>query len=141
MGDRCARGPYPQNIRHAAAPPRGIFVCIMVRVRITDQPTALSCSMFEALIVARQTKTKPVFDVAKLRHAAGAKVFERGDDYHADGTVDILTFSTSRVTAQVTGTQPYFVDLACNKGELSGYCSCPAYVDHGFCKHMVATMC
>lgn len=89
--------------------------------------------------MARQTKTKPVFDVAKLRNAAGAKVFERGEDYHADGSVDILTFSTSRVTAQVTGTQPYFVDLACNKGELSGSCSCPAYVDHGFCKHMVAT--
>src|SRR5258708_574768 len=101
--------------------------------------TALSRSMSEALIVARQTKTKPVFDVAKLRNAAGAKVFERGEDYHADGSVDILTFSTSRVTAQVTGTQPYFVDLACNKGELSGSCSCPAYVDHGFCKHMVAT--
>jgi uncharacterized Zn finger protein len=89
--------------------------------------------------MAKQTKTKPVFDVTKLRKAAGNKIFERGEDYHADGSVDILTFSNSRVTAQVTGTQPYFVDLACNKGELSGFCSCPAYVDHGFCKHMVAT--
>jgi uncharacterized Zn finger protein len=89
--------------------------------------------------MARQTKTKPVFEVAKLRTAAGAKVFERGEDYYADGSVDILTFSTSRVTAQVTGTQPYFVDLAYSKGKLSGSCSCPAYVDHGFCKHMVAT--
>jgi uncharacterized Zn finger protein len=95
--------------------------------------------MPEAPIMARQAKTTPVFDVAKLRNAAGAKVFERGEDYHADGSVDILTFSNSRVTAQVTGSQPYFVDLACNKGELSGFCSCPAYVDHGFCKHMVAT--
>jgi uncharacterized Zn finger protein len=94
--------------------------------------------MPEAAIMVRQTKTKPVFDVAKLRRAAGNKVFERGEDYHADGSVDILTFSNSRVTAQVTGTQPYFVDLACNKGELSGSCTCPAYVDHGFCKHMVA---
>ena len=89
--------------------------------------------------MAKQTKTKPVFDVVKLREAAGNKTFERGEDYHADGSVDILTFSNSHVTAQVTGTQPYFVDLACNKGELSGSCSCPAYVDHGFCKHMVAT--
>jgi uncharacterized Zn finger protein len=89
--------------------------------------------------MAKQTKTEPVFDVAKLRNAAGSKVFERGEDYHADGSVDILTFSGSRVTAQVTGTQPYFVDLACDKGELSGSCSCPAYVDHGFCKHLVAT--
>jgi hypothetical protein len=95
--------------------------------------------MSEAAIMAKQTKTKPVFDVAKLRKAAGNKVFERGEEYHADGSVDILTFSNSRVTAQVTGTKPYFVDLACNKGELSGFCSCPAYVDHGFCKHMVAT--
>jgi uncharacterized Zn finger protein len=89
--------------------------------------------------MARQTTTKPVFDVGKLRIAAGNKVFERGEDYHADGSVDILTFSNSRVTAQVTGTQPYFVDLACKGDELSGFCSCPAYVDHGFCKHMVAT--
>jgi uncharacterized Zn finger protein len=89
--------------------------------------------------MAKQTKTKPVFDVAKLRIAAGNKVFERGEDYHADGSVDILTFSNSRVTAQVTGTKPYFVDLACKAGELSGFCSCPAYVDHGLCKHMVAT--
>jgi uncharacterized Zn finger protein len=95
--------------------------------------------MPEAAIMTKQTKTKPVFEVAKLRKAAGNKVFERGEDYHADGSVDILTFSSSRVTAQVTGSQPYFVDLACNKGELSGSCSCPAYVDHGFCKHMVAT--
>jgi uncharacterized Zn finger protein len=95
--------------------------------------------MPEAAIMAKQTKTKPVFDVAKLRERAGNKVFERGEDYHADGSVDILTFSNSRVTAQVTGTQPYFVDLACNKGELSGFCSCPAYVEQGFCKHMVAT--
>lgn len=89
--------------------------------------------------MAKQTKTKPVFDVAKLRTAAGNKVFTRGQEYHADGSVDILTFSNSRVTAQVTGTQPYFVDLTCNEGELSGSCSCPAYIDRGFCKHMVAT--
>jgi uncharacterized Zn finger protein len=95
--------------------------------------------MLEAAIMAKQKKAKPVFDVAKLRKAAGNKVFERGEDYHADGSVDILTFSNFRVTAQVIGSQPYFVDLACNKGELSGSCSCPAYVDHGFCKHMVAT--
>jgi uncharacterized Zn finger protein len=104
-----------------------------------EQPAARRRSMPEAATMAKQTKTKPVFDVAKLRKAAGNKVFERGEDYHADGSVDILTFSNSRVTAQVTGTQPYFVDLACNNGELSGSCSCPAYVDHGFCKHMVAT--
>jgi uncharacterized Zn finger protein len=90
-------------------------------------------------MTAKQKKTKPVFDVAKLRIAAGNKVFARGEDYHADGLVDILTFSNSRVTAQVSGTEPYFVDLSSNKGELTGFCSCPAYLDHGFCKHMVAT--
>jgi hypothetical protein len=111
----------------------------MARVRITERGGGSNLFHAEAAIMAKQTKTKPVFEVAKLRTAAGAKVFERGEDYHADGSVDILTFSNSRVTAQVTGTQPYFVDLACNKGELSGSCSCPAYVDHGFCKHMVAT--
>jgi uncharacterized Zn finger protein len=95
--------------------------------------------MLESAIMAKRTSTKPIFEVDKLRNAAGGKVFSRGEEYHADGSVDILTFSASRVTAQVIGTQPYFVDMACNKGEPSGTCSCPAYSDHGFCKHMVAT--
>ena len=33
--------------------------------------------MPEATVMAKQIKTKPVFDVAKLRNAAGDKVFER----------------------------------------------------------------
>ena len=111
----------------------------MALARIMEQPAVRGCSLPGAAVMAKQTKTKPLFDIAKLREAAGNKVFERGEDYHADGSVDILTFSNSRVTAQVTGAQPYFVALACNKGGLSGSCSCPAYVDHGFCKHMVAT--
>jgi uncharacterized Zn finger protein len=90
-------------------------------------------------MTAKQRKTDPVFDVAKLRIAAGNKVFARGEDYHADGSVDILSLSNCRVTAQVSGTEPYFVDLSITKGELAGFCSCPAYRDFGFCKHMVAT--
>jgi uncharacterized Zn finger protein len=31
------------------------------------------------------------FDVTALRKLAGAKVFERGEDYHADGLVKALT--------------------------------------------------
>ena len=41
--------------------------------------------------------------------------------------------------AQVAGTEDYRVNLI-GKGEtIKGECTCPAFDDYGFCKHMVAT--
>jgi uncharacterized Zn finger protein len=80
----------------------------------------------------------PSFDIAALKRLAGA-AFDRGEAYHRDGRVEILTIEPRRVLAQVAGTEDYRVNLL-GKGEtIKGECTCPAFDDYGFCKHMVAT--
>src|SRR5216683_7847295 len=78
------------------------------------------------------------FDVSALRKLAGGKVFERGKDYHADGQVEILSLEPDRVLAQVAGTDDYRTVLTGRGRKIGGECSCPAFEDWGFCKHMVA---
>ena len=82
---------------------------------------------------------QPRFDVAALRQQAGAKVFARGEEYHRDGQVDLLSVERNRVLAQVTGSEDYRIVLTRRGKEIGGECSCPAFRDRGFCKHMVAT--
>jgi tetratricopeptide (TPR) repeat protein len=79
------------------------------------------------------------FDVPTLRKLAGDKVFERGEDYHAGGQVEILSLEPDRVLAQVAGTEDYRTVLTGRGRKIGGECSCPAFEDWGFCKHMVAT--
>jgi uncharacterized Zn finger protein len=79
----------------------------------------------------------PRFDIAALRRLAGS-AFTRGEAYHRDGRVEILAIEPRRVLAQVAGTEDCRVNLL-GKGEtVKGECSCPAFDDYGFCKHMVA---
>jgi uncharacterized Zn finger protein len=80
----------------------------------------------------------PRFDVAALREAAGEKVFARGVAYQRDGQVEIIAVEPLRVPARVLGTEIYRVELTGRGSELSGECSCPAFSDWGFCKHLVA---
>jgi tetratricopeptide (TPR) repeat protein len=80
----------------------------------------------------------PRFDIAALKRLAGA-AFARGEAYHRDGRVEILAIEPRQVLAQVAGTEDYRVNLL-GKGEtIKGECTCPAFEDYGFCKHMVAT--
>jgi uncharacterized Zn finger protein len=80
----------------------------------------------------------PSFDIAALKRLAGA-AFARGEAYHRDGRVELLAIEPRRVLAQVAGTEDYRVNLL-GKGEtIKGECTCPAFHDYGFCKHMVAT--
>jgi uncharacterized Zn finger protein len=77
------------------------------------------------------------FDIAALKRLAGG-AFVRGQAYHRDGRVEILAVEPRRVLAQVAGTEDYRVNLI-GKGEtIKGECTCPAFDDYGFCKHMVA---
>jgi len=85
------------------------------------------------------TRHRPRFDTDVLRELAGAKVFVRGEAYYRDGQVEILTVEPGRVLAQVTGTEDYRTELKGNGKDIDGECSCPAWEDWGFCKHMVAT--
>jgi len=84
-------------------------------------------------------KGKTRFDTDALRELAGGKVFARGEAYHRDGQVQILAIEPERVLAQVAGTEDYRTELRGHGGDIDGECSCRAFEDHGFCKHMVAT--
>ena len=79
------------------------------------------------------------FDVDMLREFAGAKTFARGQPYHRSGQVEILLIEPQRVLAQVTGTDEYRTELTGRGDDFDGECSCPAFADRGFCKHLVAT--
>ncbi|QWG15836.1 SWIM zinc finger family protein [Bradyrhizobium sediminis] len=74
-----------------------------------------------------------------MRELAGGKVFARGEAYHRDGQVQILVINPERVLAQVAGSEDYRTELLGRGRAIGGECSCPAFEDHGFCKHMVAT--
>src|SRR6202163_313859 len=78
-------------------------------------------------------------DVGALRDVAGEKVFARGVAYHEDGQVEIVTFDGTRVLARVIGSEVYRCELVGAGETFSGECSCPAFSDWGFCKHLVAT--
>ncbi len=79
------------------------------------------------------------FDLDTLRELAGGKTFARGEDYWRDGSVEITSLNAKRVVAQVAGTEDYRTVVTGQGTDIGGECSCPAFVDHGFCKHMVAT--
>jgi uncharacterized Zn finger protein len=78
------------------------------------------------------------FDVDRLRELAGAKVFARGEEYYEDDQVELLTIEPKRVLARVSGSEDYRTELKGRGADIDGWCSCPAYTDWGFCKHMVA---
>jgi len=84
------------------------------------------------------TKARIRFDVAALRQIAGEKVFARGEAYHRDGQVVLLRIERDRVVGQVAGTEDYRTEILGRGKKIAGECSCPAYEDWGFCKHMVA---
>jgi|AGTN01.3.fsa_nt_gi Uncharacterized conserved protein len=79
------------------------------------------------------------FDIGALRERAGDKVFARGQAYHRDGQVEILSMDQARVLARVAGNEIYRTELQGKGRSFSGMCSCPAFSDWGFCKHLVAT--
>ena len=81
----------------------------------------------------------PRFDIDVLRELAGAKVFARGAAYHRDGQIEILSMTPARVLAQVAGTEDYRTEFTGHGEDIDGECSCRAFEDWGFCKHMVAT--
>lgn len=79
------------------------------------------------------------FDVGTLREIAGEKVFARGVAYHEDKQVEIISIDGARVLAKVIGSEVYRSELEGTGKKFSGECSCPAFSDWGFCKHLVAT--
>lgn len=87
-----------------------------------------------------KVKDQSRFSIDALRGLAGDTVFARGEEYHRSGQVQILTVESKRVLAQVAGTEDYRTELTGRGGDIGGHCSCPAFRDWGFCKHMVAVV-
>jgi uncharacterized Zn finger protein len=79
-----------------------------------------------------------VLDRRSLRRMAGARSFERGEEYFADGQVGALVEHQGTIVAKVQGTRLYRVKLWCGNGELGFLCTCPVGADGAFCKHCVA---
>lgn len=82
---------------------------------------------------------RPRFDIDSLRALAGEKAFARGEAYYRGDQVRLLTIEPARVLAEVAGTEDYRTELKGRSKQIGGTCSCPAFEDWGFCKHMVAT--
>jgi uncharacterized Zn finger protein len=78
------------------------------------------------------------FDPDALRALAGDKVFARAEAYFRTGQVEILAIEPDRVLAQVAGTEDYSTVLTGAGAKIGGTCSCPAFDNWGFCKHMAA---
>lgn len=87
---------------------------------------------------ADKTQNSPRSDVDALRDVAGEKSFARGEAYYRGGQVQLLAIEPRRVLAEVAGTEDYRVELIGSGDRIDGDCSCPAFEDQGFCKHMVA---
>ena len=81
---------------------------------------------------------RPRFDTEALRAVAGERAFARGEAYWQDGHVRILTIDPQRVLAQVAGSEDYRTEVTGRDMQIGGECSCRAFEDRGFCKHMVA---
>jgi hypothetical protein len=75
------------------------------------------------------TADRPRFDRDALRELAGEKVFARGEAYHRDGQVVILSSEPARVLAQVAGTEDYRTEITGRGTRIDGACSCPAFED------------
>lgn len=83
---------------------------------------------------------KPRFNADALEELAGRQSLARGKDYFARGAVQLLAVEPSRVLATVSGSENYSVKLTGRGKAIGGECSCPAFEDSGFCKHMVAAV-
>jgi hypothetical protein len=81
----------------------------------------------------------PRFDVAALHEIAGERVFARGSAYHEERQVEIVAIDRTRVRARVIGSEVYRSELVGAGKKFSGTCSCRAFAEWGFCKHLVAT--
>ncbi|MFL5253178.1 MAG: SWIM zinc finger domain-containing protein [Rhodopila sp.] len=74
----------------------------------------------------------------RLHELAGSKVYARGEEYCANGRVQLHEHTRDEAVAEVMGSQPYRVELKLTPKGLVADCTCPAMSDHGFCKHAVA---
>ncbi len=79
-----------------------------------------------------------LLDRRNLHRLAGARSFERGDDYFVNNCVKRLSEENGVIAATVRGTYLYRVKIWMDGKDLDYSCSCPVGADGEFCKHCVA---
>lgn len=87
---------------------------------------------------ATQSLLHRVITRQTLKLLAGGRSFSRGEEYYNDGLVHLLAVDEDRASAQVHGTSTYKCKLRASGESMQGECTCPAFEDAGFCKHLVA---
>jgi superfamily II DNA or RNA helicase len=76
-----------------------------------------------------------------LGRQVSLKIRDRGRKYFTDNTVKILYADDEFVSAQVTGSREYTIDLERFEQELIYSCDCPYFEEHfDVCKHVWATI-
>ena len=73
-----------------------------------------------------------------LLEMAGDRYFERGENYFRRRSVHDLAVDGDGLTAQVSGSADYYVELWAEEDQLHATCTCPLGVDDIFCNHCVA---
>jgi uncharacterized Zn finger protein len=79
------------------------------------------------------------FDPADLKRIAGDAAFARCEACVREGRVALLSDDGDEVEASVAGTTVYRTTLRRTAAGPAGDCTCPAFAEAGFCKHLVAT--
>ena len=80
-----------------------------------------------------------VLSEAAIETLAGTVAYQKGLEYYNEGKVSKLKIDKGLITAEVTGTDIYTVELRHTAKIFEGSCSCPASDHFDFCKHCVAT--
>ena len=73
-----------------------------------------------------------------LLRLAGDRSFYRGENYFQLGYVKDFEIGADTLSARVTGSEDYYVDLWAEGEQLQASCTCPLGADQIFCKHCVA---
>ena len=69
---------------------------------------------------------------------AGARSFERGEDYFDGKRVKAVNEHEGTIAATVQGSRSYRLKLCIENEDLDYSCTCPVGADSEFCKHCVA---
>lgn len=79
------------------------------------------------------------FTLEQIRSLCTESSFERGWEYFRQGRVVKLERSENLITAVVSGTDEYHVEVNIHRQDVEASCTCP-YDWGGCCKHIVATL-
>jgi hypothetical protein len=101
----------------------------MQPVERTEPPGAQA----DPLAALRSVLTRP-----RLAALAGATTLRRGEDYAAEGRVDLIDATSDGLTGVVQGERRYRVWVGALGDQVLGHCDCPMGEDGRYCKHQVA---